>query len=239
VRCNARCHGCLSLQQESKIPSTQKRIDFTPTPDEIAQIAIHHIGHTNRPVVSFGQGCEGEPLLAEGVIEPAIRLIRQATRRGTIHMNTNASRPSVLDRLFEAGLDAIRVSMNSVRERFYEAYFRPRGYSFKDVTASIDLARQRGKFISINYLNLPGFTDTKEEVTALLSFLDAHPVHMIQWRNLNFDPVHYWQIMGNRSLAQDLMGMDAVLAKVRKAFPQLKFGYFNPPKERFGSKGVS
>lgn len=235
VRCNARCHGCLSLQRESNIPSTQKRIEFTPTPNEIAEVAVHHIGHSTRPVVSFGQGCEGEPLLAAKVIEPAIRLIRQATPRGTINMNTNGSLPSVLDRLFEAGLDAIRVSMNSVRKGFYEAYFRPKGYSFKDVVASIDLAGHKGNFVSINYLNLPGFTDSKEEAAALLSFLDHHPVQMIQWRNLNFDPVRYWKIMVNSSPEAELLGMHTVMEKVRKAFPALKFGYFNPPKETFGS----
>ncbi len=234
TRCNARCWGCLSLQQDSDIPNTQERIEFTPKPDEIAQVAIHHIKHARRPVVSFGQGCEGEPLLAAKVIEPAIGLIRRATRRGTINMNTNGSHPSVLERLFEAGLDSIRVSMNSDRNPYYDAYFRPRGYGFGDVVESIDLAGRKGKFVSINYLNLPGFTDAKPEVEALLSFLASHPVHMIQWRNLNFDPIRYWQIMGSGSKDPELIGMNPLLGKVREAFPALKFGYFNPPKEKFG-----
>jgi pyruvate-formate lyase-activating enzyme len=234
--CNARCWGCLSLQQDSGIPSTQKRIEFTPTPDEIAEIAIHHIKHTRRSVVSFGQGCEGEPLLAADVIEPAIRLIRKAVKRGgTINMNTNASLPAVLERLFEAGLDSIRVSMNSVRRSCYEAYFRPKGYSFDDVVKSIDLAGRKGKFVYINYLNLPGFTDAKPEVSALLSFLGDHPVRMIQWRNLNFDPVRYWQIMGGSKRDPELLGIRTLLERVRQAFPGLKFGYFNPPKEKFGT----
>jgi pyruvate-formate lyase-activating enzyme len=233
MHCNARCWGCLSLQRDADIPSTQERIDFTPTPDEIAEIAIYHIRQTRRAVVSFGQGCEGEPLLAAEVIEPAIRLIRKATQQGTIHMNTNASLPSVLERLFEAGLDSIRVSMNSVRQSCYGTYFRPKGYSFDDVVESIDMAGRKGKFVSINYLNLPGFTDAKPEVAALLSFLDSHPVHMIQWRNLNFDPVCYWQIMSNRSPEPELIGMGRLLAQIRKTFPGLKFGYFNPPKEKF------
>jgi pyruvate-formate lyase-activating enzyme len=233
VACNARCHGCLSLQSDPRIPSTQRRIDFTPTPDEIAEVAVYHIRHARRAVVSFGQGCEGEPLLAAEVIEPAIRLIRKATQRGTINMNTNASLPSVLDRLFEAGLDAIRVSMNSVRRAFYEAYFRPKGYRFTDVVASIDLAGGKGKFISVNYLNLPGFTDSKQEVAALLSFLEDHPVHMIQWRNLNFDPVLYWQIMGHGGPEPERIGVQTLMEKVREAFPTLRFGYFNPPKEKF------
>ena len=231
--CNARCWGCLSLQRDTGIVSTQARIDFTPTPDEIAQIAIYHIKHTRRPVVSFGQGCEGEPLMAADVIEPAIRLIRKATRGGTINMNTNASLPSVLERLFEAGLDSIRVSMNSVRKSYYEAYFRPMGYSFNEVVESIDLAVHKGKFASINYLNLPGFTDAKPEVAALLSFLGDHPVHMIQWRNLNFDPVRYWQIMAGSWQEPELIGIRTLLEKVLQTFPGLQFGYFNPPKEKF------
>jgi hypothetical protein len=47
-------------------------------------------------VVSFGQGCEGDPLMAARVIGPAIRLIREQTLDGTINMNTNASLPHIL-----------------------------------------------------------------------------------------------------------------------------------------------
>jgi pyruvate-formate lyase-activating enzyme len=236
TRCNARCWGCLSLQRGSGIPSTQERITFTPTPDEIAEIAIYHIKHVNRSVVSFGQGCEGDPLLAAKVIAPAVRLIRKAVgREGTINMNTNGSLPHVVERLLDAGLDSIRVSMNSVRRSCYEAYFRPTGYRFDDVVDSVNLAGQRGKFVAINYLSLPGFTDSIPEVTAFLSFLEEHPVAMIQWRNLNFDPVRYWKIIGENTNDCDIMGIPTLLEKVRAAFPQLKSGYFNPPKEKFKS----
>jgi pyruvate-formate lyase-activating enzyme len=235
VSCNARCWGCLSLQESGDIPSTQQRITFVPSPEEIAQVAVHHLRHTRRAVVSFGQGCEGEPLLAAEVIEPAIRLIRREVGdKGTINMNTNASLPSRLEKLFEAGLDSVRVSMNSVRRRAYEAYFRPKGYEFGHVMESIDLALRRGKFVSINYLNIPGFSDTVSELEAFLGFLRAHPVQMIQWRNLNFDPVKYWQIVGHLQEDTDLVGVDEVLKQARIACPDLKFGYFNPPKEDFG-----
>jgi len=234
MTCNARCRGCLSLQEDDLFPSTQQRMTFVPTPEEIGRVAVHHIRHTSRPVVSFGQGCEGEPLMAAEVIEPAIRLIRHTVGgKGTINMNTNASLPGRLDKLFHVGLDSIRVSMNSVRQRAYETYFRPRGYRFHDVLESIDLALRRGKFVSINYLNIPGFSDSTSEVDALMEFLERHPVHMIQWRNLNFDPVRYWQIMAPTQDSAPVMGIDRVLARVRDHFPRLKFGYFNPPKEKF------
>ena len=232
-RCNARCRGCLSRQENPEIPRSQDRIDFVPTAEEITEVALSHIHVVRRAVVSFGQGCEGDPLLAADAIEPAIRMIRTATRRGTIHLNTNGSLPGVLDRLLEAGLDSLRISLNSVREDFYQAYFRPRGYRFADVLASIDHALRRKKFVSINYLNCPGFTDTVEEREALATFLGRYPIHMIQWRNLNFDPQRYWKIMARAGKSGPPLGMPDMVAAIQKRFSGLMHGYFNPPRQRF------
>jgi pyruvate-formate lyase-activating enzyme len=233
VTCNASCLGCLSLQTDSGFSCTQERIAFTPTPEEIAEVALFHIGRVKKAVVSFGQGCEGEPLTAAGTIEPAIRLIRSRTGRGTINLNTNASRPEMVEALCEAGLDSIRVSMNSVRRECYDAYFRPRGYGFRDVLRSIDAALKQGQFVSINYLNSPGVTDTAEEAEALLGFLEDHPIHMIQWRNLNFDPIRYWKAMDAVAPLGEPIGMEELIQGIRSSYPRLKFGYFNPPKEKF------
>ena len=235
--CNARCLGCLSLQKNDRIPASQNRIAFTPTPGEIAQVALAHINAVKQSVVSFGQGCEGDPLMAAGVIKPALLRIRAATRQGTLNMNTNGSRPHVLEKLFDAGLDSIRVSLNSVRPECYEAYFRPSGYRFSDVLASIALAREKGRFVSINYLNCPGFTDTPAEHDALMAFLDAYKINMIQWRNLNFDPLRYWQAMDVGADPGEPLGMRRCLARVQKAFPQLMNGYFNPPREKWHRTG--
>jgi molybdenum cofactor biosynthesis enzyme MoaA len=232
-QCNARCMGCLSLQKNSDIPHSQDRIAFTPSPQEITEVAQAHIRRVPKSVVSFGQGCEGDPLLATDVIEPAIRRIRRQTGEGTINMNTNGSLPANLKRLFDAGLDSVRISMNSVQGKCYDAYFRPQGYSFADVLKSIDLALTHEKFVAINYLNCPGFSDTPREVDALARFLEKHPIHMIQWRNLNFDPIRYWKEMNAVAAHGESIGMEKVLNRIRKQFPKLKFGYFNPPKENF------
>ena len=231
--CNARCLGCLSLQENTDIHHSQDRITFTPSPEEIAEVALAHIQRVDNSVVSFGQGCEGDPLLAAHVIEPAINQIRSQTDRGTINMNTNGSLPDRLRSLFDAGLDSIRISMNSVRQECYEAYFRPRGYGFADVLASIETALARKKFVAVNYLNCPGFSDTPGEAAALEAFLARYPIHMIQWRNLNFDPVRYWRQMDAVVSSGESMGMEVLLKQIRERFANLKFGYFNPPKEKF------
>jgi pyruvate-formate lyase-activating enzyme len=225
--------GCLSLQQNSGIHHSQDRITFTPSAEEIAEVALAHINRVDKSVVSFGQGCEGDPLLASHVIEPAIRQIRSQTTGGTINMNTNGSLPDRLTSLFEAGLDSIRISMNSVRRECYDAYFRPQGYRFDDVLASIELALDRKKFVAVNYLNCPGFSDTPEEADALAGFLQQFPINMIQWRNLNFDPVRYWKTMEAAAPPGEPMGMEILLQQIREQFPDLKFGYFNPPRESY------
>lgn len=233
--CNARCLGCISLQSEGCMSHSQDRIAFTPTAGEIAQVALTHIRKVARAVVSFGQGCEGDPLMMADTICQAIRIIRDQTDQGTIHMNTNGSLPDKIDQLLAAGLDSLRISMNSVRRSCYAAYFRPRGYVFEDVLATLDTAARHGAFIAVNYLNCPGFTDTPEEMAALLSLLEDHPVQMIQWRNLNFDPLRYLEIMNQAAVHGPPLGMGQLLAQVSRQFPGLRHGYFNPSKETFRS----
>jgi len=63
--CNARCVGCISKQDvnESPVHESQHRLTFVPTVDEIAGVAVPPLETVPNPVVSFGQGCEGVPLM--------------------------------------------------------------------------------------------------------------------------------------------------------------------------------
>jgi hypothetical protein len=56
---------------------------------------------------------------------------------------------------------------------------------------------------------------------------------MIQWRNLNLDPLRYWEMMTTILAHGNPLGMKAVFEEVRVGFPGLRHGYFNPPKEMF------
>lgn len=225
--CNARCLGCISYQDNSDIPVTQERLNFVPTPEEIAEVALLHIYSAETPVVSFGQGCEGEPIMQTSVLERAIRIIRKETLKGTINLNTNASIPENLDRLLMAGLDSIRVSLNSVREEYYSAYYRPKGYSFNDVKKSIQVAASHGAFVSLNYFILPGFTDDPQETEAFLEFLRYHPVNLIQMRNFNIDPEWYLDAVDFKPSGPPF-GIRRWMDIVREQFPDISFGYFNP-----------
>lgn len=225
--CNAGCLGCISLQEETGVSATQERISFVPSVEEIVGVALPHLKRAPRAVVSFGQGCEGEPLLQAEVIEPAIRVMRQASSRGTINLNTNGSRPNAVGKLCEAGLDSIRVSLNSCRPDMYAAYFRPRGYEFDALVRSLQMVKAHGGFASINYFVLPGFTDQEEEWKALCRFLEKTRVDLIQLRNLNIDPQWYLETLKIPKGAK-AMGILPWMNRLRELFPALRFGYFNP-----------
>lgn len=229
--CNAQCIGCLSKQEESGFCASQERLSFCPTPEEIAEVIVHHFERVDAAVASFGQGCEGEPLLRGKDLARAIALVREKTTRGTINLNTNGSRPDEVARLILAGLDSIRISLNSPTEKYYTPYFRPRGYSCLDVIRSIDVALNAGIFVSINLFFLPGFTDMESEVDSLFSFLEKFPVSMIQTRNLNIDPDLYLDSIGYSESKP--LGIRALLAMLSARFPKMKIGYYNPPREKF------
>ena len=228
--CNARCAGCISCQPDKECPPTQPRIKFMPTPEEVCEAALFHIENVDDPVVSFGQGCDGEPLMAGRLIEKSIRLIRKNTRKGLINMNTNASLPRVISRLLDAGLDSIRVSMNSVRPEYYKRYYKPKNYTFRDVVRSIELTKKRKAFVSINYLTMPGFTDSEDEFNSLIKFIESTGIDMIQWRNMNFDPLWYFRKIGAPVDESGLIGVRAIMKLLKKRFPGLMMGYFNPSK---------
>ena len=223
--CNARCIGCISEQDpDAQIKSAQERVRTRPTLDEVCEVAIAHLGAVPAGMVSFGQGCEGEPLLAAPLLEQAIRRIRATTSAGTIHCNTNASRPDALARLIDAGLQSIRVSLNSARPRTYEAYYRPRGYGFETVLESLRVAAGCGAAISLNLLTHPGVTDDTEEIEAFGHLLREVPVSMVQTRTLNIDPAVYFAAVGRPTSMP--AGMRSWLAWLKQEFPQVRVGNF-------------
>ena len=225
--CNARCVGCISLQTSGCCRSTQDRIGFVPTPGELEQIAVPHLEKAERAIVSFGQGCEGEPLLQSETIEKAIRKIRKKTSRGTINLNSNSSLPEAVARLAHAGLDSLRVSLNSAQPQYYTRYYQPINYDFGDVLESIKVMKGKGRFVSLNYFILPGVTDSENEFTALTELLTTCRPDLIQLRNLNMDPEWYLATLRHPTGAK-CFGMRLWLQKLKNQFPSLRFGYYNP-----------
>jgi sulfatase maturation enzyme AslB (radical SAM superfamily) len=230
--CNSNCIGCISFQPEDEhIRSTQNRITFKPTAEEITQYATEHLNTAPYPIVSFGQGCEGEPLLMWPVIQEAIVQIRMQTNKGSININTNGSMPKAVEALCSSGLNSIRVSLNSVREELYNAYYLPNNYRFHALKESLKHVRNSGGWASINYFVFPGITDEIDEYHALRNFIMETDLSMIQWRNFNIDPDWYIERIAKKEFGETI-GVMEMMNRIRDEFPHIMFGYFNPPMEK-------
>jgi pyruvate-formate lyase-activating enzyme len=230
--CNANCIGCVSFQpQEEEITSPQDRLTFRPSVEEIVEFTVPHLMNAPFPIISFGQGCEGEPLLMWETLRDTIIEIRKHTSKGSININTNGSKPDAVKALCEAGLNSIRVSTNSARKNIYTKYYRPNNYEFEDIIESLKVAKSYGAWTSINYFVFPGMTDCVEEYEALRTLIKETGLCMIQWRNFNIDPDWYLGQIGVTEPGE-MMGVKQLQEMIREEFPDVKFGYFNPPMER-------
>lgn len=230
--CNANCIGCISFQpEEESIVSTQDRLRFKPTVEEIVEFTVPHLQAAPFPIVSFGQGCEGEPLLMWETIRDSIIEMRKHTSRGSININTNGSKPGAVEALCKAGLNSIRVSTNSARKDIYEKYYRPNNYVFEDIVESLNVVRKYNGWSSINYFVFPGMTDSVEEYEALRKLISETRLSMIQWRNFNIDPDWYLGKIGVHDTGE-ILGVGQLMELISEEFPSVRYGYFNPPMER-------
>jgi wyosine [tRNA(Phe)-imidazoG37] synthetase (radical SAM superfamily) len=228
--CNADCLGCISLQTDSGAPASQPRIARAPTAEDLIAVGSQHLERASKAgmpgMVSFGQGCEGEPILRERALLGVVRELRRRFPLATLHINTNGSRPLALDRLMAAGLNSCRISVFSFEQELFAAYYRPRGYDIQDVLESCRTARRRGAQLTVNLLTFPGVTDTAEEAERTMSTLEQLQVQQLQLRSLNVDPL--WLLDRIPEMPAGL-GMGQLVELLRARLPRLSLGNFTRP----------
>ncbi|WP_088549860.1 radical SAM protein [Paenibacillus aquistagni] len=227
--CNAGCYGCISEQpDDSGFPAPQTRMNFRPRADEIVQIMLEHL-KTPESIISFGQGCEGEPSTQAKLIIEAIREVRRTTDMGYININTNAGLTDHIRGIVDAGLDLMRVSTISALDEHYNAYYRPRAYTLQNVEKSLRYASEQGVYTSINYLVFPGVTDREEEVEAMVEFARRTKLRLIQMRNLNIDPESYLELIPKAQ--GELLGMKQTIEIFQQELPDVVIGSYThvPP----------
>ncbi|MDB5052880.1 MAG: radical protein, partial [Bacilli bacterium] len=235
--CNASCHGCISEQPEdSGFVAPQTRMNFKPTVDEIVDIMLEQL-KTPESIISFGQGCEGEPSTQAVLIIEAIRRVRQQTDVGYINMNTNAGLTDHIRGIVDAGLNMMRVSTISALDDHYNAYYKPRAYSLKNVEKSLRYATDKGVLTSINYLIFPGVTDREEEMEAMIDFARRTGLKLIQMRNLNIDPETYLNLIPKAK--GEIYGMKQMIDIFREELPDVVIGSYSHDPQSFQNKRAS
>ncbi|AJY75003.1 radical SAM protein [Paenibacillus beijingensis] len=227
--CNAGCFGCISEQpDDSGFPAPQTRMNFKPTVDEVVDIMLEHLKHSDS-IISFGQGCEGEPSTQVKIIVEAMRRVREQTSLGYININTNAGLTDHIRAIVDAGLDLMRVSTISALDDHYDAYYKPRAYTLANVEKSLKYATDKGVYTSINYLIFPGVTDREEEIEAMIGFAKRTGLKLIQMRNLNIDPESYLQLIPKAR--GEIYGMKQMIEIFQQELPDVVIGSYThvPP----------
>jgi pyruvate-formate lyase-activating enzyme len=228
--CNADCLGCISLQSDGAVPAPQGRMSFAPTADETVALADWHLSGEQASMISFGQGCEGEPLTRDDVLVDATRRIRRAHPEATIHVNTNGSRPRMLERLIDAGCNSVRISAISFDEPVFRAYYRPVGYTLDDVLACGRAMARAGGQVCLNLLTFPGLSDSPEELERTAQACREMCVQQVQWRSLNVD--HDWLIRVLEQRGVELasgIGLRRAYTRLRDMLPGVRHGNFTRP----------
>jgi pyruvate-formate lyase-activating enzyme len=236
--CNAGCFGCISEQpDDSGFLAPQTRMNFKPTVDEVVDIMLEHLREPES-IISFGQGCEGEPSTQVKIIVEAMRRVRAVTSNGYININTNAGLTDFIRAIVDSGLDLMRVSTISALDDHYNAYYKPRGYTLQNVEKSLRYATDKGVYTSINYLIFPGVTDREEEIEAMIGFAKRTGLKLIQMRNLNIDPESYLELIPKAQ--GEIYGMKTMLEIFREELPDVVIGSYThvPPVELRRPKNV-
>lgn len=237
--CNAGCVGCISEQDaDSGFPSPQTRMQIRPTVEEMAEVMVEHLRHAGvSGIISFGQGCEGEPATRGAEIAQAIARTREQIQTGYININTNAGLTKQIERIVDAGLDLMRVSTISALADHYNAYYKPRGYTLDHVERSSAYASEHGVIVSLNYLVFPGVTDQEKELTAMVGFIRRTGVKLVQVRNLNIDPDYYLKRIPE--VTQEPLGMLQWMQALQALCPGVRIGSYTHTPDWYSDKALS
>lgn len=228
-RCNADCLGCISKQPAECCPAPQSRIDFIPEEQEIVELAVAHLEEAPDGIISFGQGCEGEPSLQKDLLVKAILTIREKTSKGTININSNAGFTEAIKALADSGLDSIRVSLFSAIPEHYSWYHRPLGYTLTNVRESLQYASANNLRVALNLLFFPGFSNQAVETAALKELITATGIYQIQLRNLNIDPEKMSSVINDND--DELPTIIDWINDLQRDFPKLQIGNYTRPRQ--------
>src|SRR5256884_1267349 len=161
------------------------------TPKQLVDMAIQH----HAPVVASSYN---EPLITS---EWAVDVFKEARSRGLrcAYISNGNGTPQVLD-FIRPYVDAYKVDLKT----FDPKHYRELGGVMENVTATIKMLKERGFWVEIVTLVVPGFSDNPDDMKRMAEFL-ASVDPLMPWHMTAFHP-DYKMTEGYRSTtADDLM----------------------------------
>ncbi|KAI8145290.1 putative molybdopterin cofactor synthesis protein A [Fennellomyces sp. T-0311] len=202
-RCNLRCTYCMP---EEGVPLTPH--DKLLTTDEILSLARLFVSQGVTKIRLTG----GEPTVRPDLID-IVRGMNEFKQFGlqSIGITTNGiALKRKLPALYDAGLDSLNISLDTLDRHMFEIMTRRRG--FDNVLASIRQATDLGfKSVKINSVVMRGTND--DQVMNFVAFTQDNPV------NVRF--IEYMPFDGNRWKKDKLVPYRELLGRIETRFGQL------------------
>jgi pyruvate formate lyase activating enzyme len=161
------------------------------TPRELVDIAIDH----GAPVVASSYN---EPLITS---EWAVDVFKEARSRGLrcAYISNGNGTPQVLD-FIRPYVDAYKVDLKT----FDPKHYRELGGVMEHVTGTIRMLKQRGFWVEIVTLVVPGFSDDPDDLKRMADFL-AGVDPLMPWHMTAFHPDYKMSEGYRRTTADELM----------------------------------
>ncbi|XP_075160447.1 molybdenum cofactor synthesis 1 isoform X2 [Haematobia irritans] len=200
-RCNLRCKYCMPAEGVTLQPKSNLL-----TVDEIYYLAQIFVDQGVRKIRLTG----GEPTVRRDIVD-IIAKLKGIPKLENVGITTNAL---VLTRLLvpmqRAGLDAINISLDTLKPKRFEEITRRKGW--ERVIAGIDLAIQLGYKPKINCVLMKNFN--ADEICDFVEFT----------RNRNVDVrfIEYMPFMGNKWQTDKLLSFNETLTIIRQKWPDFE-----------------
>lgn len=219
-RCNFRCGYCMPanpvwLPREE----TLRQEEFI----QLSSVFIRDLGITHIRLTG------GEPLLRKDVVDITAGLNgHRHLGLEKLSMTSNGVLlPKYAQRLADAGLDDINISLDSVDATLFEKLTR--GGQLDDVERGIDAALAANLPVKINAVIIKGYNHG--EIVSLFNWAVARGVTL---RFIEFMPLD-----GNNAWSQDqVVTQDEILSAIAQHYPVEAMPEDNAPARRFVANGV-
>ncbi|XP_032673373.1 molybdenum cofactor biosynthesis protein 1 isoform X1 [Odontomachus brunneus] len=201
-RCNLRCTYCMPAEG---VKLTKK--DGILQTDEIIQIADLFVKEGVRKIRLTG----GEPTVRKDIVDIVAQL-KQLSNLEQVAITTNGlTLTRQLPALQRAGLDALNISLDTLKEKRFEIFTRRQGWA--RVMAAIDLAVQIGyNPVKVNCVIMRGRND--DEITDFIDFTRDRPI------DVRF--IEYMPFQGNEWKENKMVSFDEMKKIIREKYPDFR-----------------
>ncbi|XP_039302719.1 molybdenum cofactor biosynthesis protein 1 [Solenopsis invicta] len=201
-RCNLRCTYCMPAEG---VKLTKK--EGILKTNEIIQIADLFVKEGVRKIRLTG----GEPTVRKDIID-IVGQLKQLKDLEQVAITTNGlTLTRQLPALQKAGLDALNISLDTLKEERFELFTRRKGWA--RVMASIDLAVQLGyNPVKVNCVIMRGRND--DEIIDFINFTKDRPI------DVRF--IEYMPFQGNEWKENKMVPFDEMKAIIRKKYPEFQ-----------------